>query len=220
MTKQRRDPATDAALNGPDVPMEEKKEELAGNASRDDKVGYIQEEDVDNLGELTPTEIYEGEIEAGVNPDLPDDPEKHALMTEREMRAGETDDVQEAIEEGYTYVPPTDPPTTPNETREPQTSEVAGGFGGSSLDEPYNAHQHSTFLPDDDEMSARVRDAIRADSSTTHYADRVIIVSRGSVVALQGVVTDLLDAENLVAVASYAEGVEEVLDKLQVETQR
>jgi|GEM_PF-4157885 len=116
MTKQRRDPATDAALNGPDVPMEEKKEELAGNASRDDKVGYIQEEDVDNLGELTPTEIYEGEIEAGVNPDLPDDPEKHALMTEREMRAGETDDVQEAIEEGYTYVPPTDPPTTPNES--------------------------------------------------------------------------------------------------------
>lgn len=214
MTQQSRDPATNAALNGPDVPLEEKQRELEGNASRDDKVGYILEEDVDDLGDLTQTEIYEGEIEAGVNPDLPTDPDRLDLLTERELRAGETDDVQEAIQEGLTYVPPTDPPTRPVTTQALQDTEVASGFGVTSLDEPYDADHHSDFITDDDEMSARVRDAIRADSSTTSYANRIRIVTRGGVVALQGVVDDLTDAENLLAVASYAEGVEEVLDRL------
>jgi osmotically-inducible protein OsmY len=65
-------------------------------------------------------------------------------------------------------------------------------------------------------MSARVREALRADSSTTQYADRIAINMRRGVVTLRGVVDDLMDSDNLLAVAEFVEGVEEVVDELEV----
>jgi osmotically-inducible protein OsmY len=89
-------------------------------------------------------------------------------------------------------------------------------LGVSSLDEPYDDDHHETFLPEDDEMSARVREALRADSSTTQFADRIAINTRRGVVTLRGVVDDLMDSDNLLAVAEFVEGVEEVVDELKV----
>jgi hypothetical protein len=166
---------------------------------------------VDGLGTLSATDIYEGELEAGVNDDLPDDPDSLELLTEQELRDGETDDAYEAAEEGLTYVPPIDPPTVPGGV---EGAEVASGFGVSALDEPYDADHHSSALYDDDELAARVREALRADSTTTLYADQVQISERDGRVVLRGTVDDLLDADNLVAVASYATGVAEVIDEL------
>lgn len=187
--------------------------ELEGR--RDDNSGEaaFPADRVDDLGEITPTDIYAGELEAGVNDDLPDDPDSLELLTELELRGGETDDPQEASDEGLTYVPPMDPPTVPGGR---DGAEIASGFGVSSLDEPYDEDHHSDFLPTDDEVAARVREALRADSSTTTYADSVEILSSGGRIVLRGVVDDLIDAENLAAVAGAAADIAEVDEQLTV----
>src|SRR5262245_26276473 len=213
MTERNRKPAADTPLNPPDPPLEQQVRQLAGDRPPADQGTPIERADVDDLGEITPTAVYEGELEAGVDDDLPDDPENLELLTELELRAEETDDPMEAVEEGYSYVPPIDPPTTPGGL---ENAEVASGLGVSALDEPYDDGHHSSFLPSDDEVSARVREALRADSSTTAYADRVAIETRRGTVTLRGVVDDLVDSDNLLAVAEYVEGVDEVVDQLRV----
>ena len=213
MTKHNRDRSTGTPLNPPDPPLEDKLRQLAGDRAPEDQGAPIDADDTDDLGVLTSTGIYEGELEAGVDDDLPDDPEKLELLTELELRAEETDDPMEAVEEGYSYVPPIDPPTTPGGL---DNAEVASGLGVSALDEPFDDGHHSSFLPSDDEVSARVREALRADSSTTAYADRVAIEARRGTAILRGVVDDLVDSDNLLAVAEYVEGVDEVVDELRV----
>jgi BON domain-containing protein len=214
MTESSRDPATNTPLNPPDVPVEQKQRELEGDRPRDQQAAYIDQSDTDSLGEITSTDVYEGELAAGVNDDLPNDPEDLEMLTELELRAEETDDPMKAVEEGFAYVPPIDPPIVPGEGL--QNAEIASGLGVSALDEPYDADHHGSFLSADDEMSARVREALRTDSSTTQYADRLGITTRDGVVILRGVVDDLLDSDNLQAVAGYVEGVTEVVDELRV----
>jgi hypothetical protein len=252
-------------LNPPDVPVEDKRRELAGTRPPDAQAAYIDQSDVESHAAASSTAIYEGALPAGdeelllseaalaesealeslaaIGPDglvegerqrllagideaeqlagseeflpvvsyiTPGDME---LLNELELRAEETDDVMEAVAEGYTYVPPIDPPIVPGGWA---NAEIASGLGVSALDEPYDEAHHSSFLPSDDEVSARVREALRADSSTTAYADRIAIATRGGVVTLRGVVDDLIDNDNLLAVAAYVEGVQEVVDALRV----
>jgi hypothetical protein len=215
MTERSREPQTNTPLNPPDVPIDDKQRELEGSRSRDDQgATAIDKSSVDHLGTLTPTGVYEGELAAGVDDDLPGDAENLELMTELELRDGETNDAMEAVEEGFTYIPPIDPPTVPGGGY--TGAEVASGLGSSALDEPYDEDHHNNFLGAEDELSARVREAIRADSSTTQYADRIAIATEGGVVMLRGIVDDLLDSDNLLAAAEYVEGVVEVVDKLRV----
>lgn len=214
MTEQSRDPQTDLPLNPPDVPWEQKQRQLEGDRPREEQAAFIDVSDTDDLGQLTSMGKYEGELEAGVDDDLPGDEENLELLTERELRAEETDDPMEAVEEGFTYVPPIDPPLIPGGGYE--NAQIASGLGVSALEEPYNEDHHTSFLVDDDEMSARVREALRADSSTTQYADQITIETRSGVVVLRGVVDDLEDSDNLLAVAEYVEGVIEVIDQLRV----
>ena len=213
MTQRRRDRSTDTSLNPPDPPLKDQLRQLAGDRAPEDQGAPIDADDADDLGALTPTGVYEGELEAGVDADLADDHENLELLTELELRAEETDDPMEAVEEGYTYVPPIDPATTPGGA---QNAEVASGLGVSALDDPYDQDHHSSFLSDDDEVSARVREALRADSATTQYADQITIETSGGVVTLRGIVDDLVDSDNLLAVAEYVEGVDEVVDELRV----
>lgn len=182
-----------------------------------DQVAYRRSDEVDRLGELTNTEIDQGELEAGVNDDLPQEPdaENLELLTELEMRAGETNDPTVATEEGMTYVPPTDPPVIPDHD-DPQGAQVAAGFGATALAEPFDADHHSQAVSDDDEMATRVREALRADATTSTFAEAVAIGTRGSTVALRGVVDDILDTDNAIAVVKRVTGVDEVLDELEV----
>jgi BON domain-containing protein len=214
MTERSRDPSTNTPLNPPDPPLEEKVRQLAGDRDPEDQGTLIDADDTDDLGAFTSTAKYEGELEAGVDDDLPNDTENLELLTELELRAEETDDPMEAVEEGFTYVPPIDPPTVPGGGL--QNAEIASGLGVSALEEPYDEDHHDSFLNADDEVSSRVREALRADSSTTQYAERIAIETRSGVVTLRGVVDDMVDSDNLLAVAEYVEGVDEVVDELRV----
>lgn len=219
MTEPSSDPSTNLPLNAPDVPEEDKLRQLEGRRDPDLQAAYLDASEIDGLGVLSATEIHdEAELEGGVNDDLPDDNESLEMLTELELRDGETDDPLEAIQEGLTYVPPIDPPTVPTATGMDGDAMFANGFGVSALDEPYDQDHHTTFMPDDDEMSTRVREAIRADSSTSMYAETVRIETRGGVVTLAGMVDDLDDSDNLIAVAEYVQGVDEVVDKLRVKS--
>lgn len=211
-TRGRRDTTP---LNGPDPEDEEKLRQLAGDRPADDQgTGVFSAESVGDLGQITDSDQYLGELEAGVHDDLPGDPESLELLTELELRDDETDDAFTASDEGMTYVPPIDPPTVPGGSLE--GAEVASGFGVSALDEPYDPDSAGEFLPADDQIEALVREAIRADSATSQYADTVAISARGGVVTLAGEVADLDDGDNLAAVAAYVAGVAEVVDRLRV----
>jgi hypothetical protein len=208
-----RDPSTNTPLNGPTPPLEEQLREMAGYRPQEDQGTLIDADDAGDLGALTRTDVDEGEQIAD-DEDRPEDTEDIEMLTELELRAEETDDPMEAVEEGFTYIPPIDPPTVPGGGL--QNAEVASGLGESALDEPYDEDHHDSFINSDDEVVARVREALRADSSTTQYAGRVAIEARGGIVTVRGVVDDLVDSDNIIAVAEYVEGVEEVVDELRV----
>ena len=178
-----------------------------------DQVPYRRQDEVDRAGGVTDTEVYQGELEAeGALADA----ESVEDLTSLELRSDETDDPNVAAEEGLPYVPPIDPPVIPSDDS-PEGLEVAAGFSTSALDEPYDADHHSETLSDDDEMATRVREALRADSATSRYADDIVIGTRGGTVVLRGRVEDLVDTDEVVAVAERVTGVREVIEELEVE---
>lgn len=217
MTEQNRQRRDTVPLNGPDPEDEQEQlNQLMGNRDADEQgTGVFAVEHVDGLAEFTDSHEYLGEVEATVSDGETDDLESLDLLTELELRDGETDDAYIASDEGMTYVPPIDPPTVPSDSLE--GSEIASGFGVSALDEPYDIDHHSSFELGDDEMAARVHEALRADSATTQYADHIAVRVVDGVVTLRGRVADLDDSDNLAAVASYVEGVVEVVDELRVQ---
>ncbi len=209
----RPDPGSDPALNAPDVPWEDKAAELEGDEGRDNQTVFVGEGQIDAVGGLRERDVptYEGELEAeGAGADV----EHLESLTDTELRDGETDDPNVAAEEGLTYVPPSDPPVYPGPDAE--GADVAAGFGSTSMDEPFDADHPDELLYAEDEMTARVRDALRADASTSALADRVRIDTEGGVVTLRGLVDDVEDTDNLAAVAEEVEGVTEVRDELRV----
>lgn len=241
MTHSDHRPSATTPLNPPDVPIEQKLLELEGQRPPEEQTAYVEPSEVDTIAEPTTTAIDEGELPGGDEDEEADEVawrqlvaqidegrvapgddelfrevERLDLLTELELRAEETDDPIEAVEEGFAYVPPIDPPITPGRAGSHANAEIANGLALSSLDEPYDAGHHGSFLLDDDEVSARVREALRADSSTSAYADRVQIETRGGIVTLRGVVDDLIDNDNLLAVAAYVRGVTSVIDHLRV----
>jgi hypothetical protein len=133
-----------------------------------------------------------------------------------ELREGETDDPIAATEEGLTYVPPVDPPTIPSE--DPQGLDVAAGTGISGSDEPFDISHHGEGVPDDLEMTARIREALRADAATSAYADQLRVVTIGSRAIIQGVVDDVDDADTIVEVVDRVEGIREVTDETTLRT--
>jgi BON domain len=163
---------------------------------------------VEELDESSLSPIYDGDREPGSNGALVNEPESLELLMEHELRSDETDDAEVAAQEGLPYVPPFDEPNTLDSQ---EGSELDNSFAGSAVDDLYATS--GAPAPESD-IALRVREALRADSTTSAYADQVQISERGGRVVLRGTVDDLLDADNLVAVASYATGVAEVVDEL------
>jgi hypothetical protein len=216
---RERDPneTRETPINPPDVELEDLGRELTGDQAAGDQEAYRREGEIDTLGAMTDTEVYEGELEAGVHDDLPTEPKEENLetLTALETRAGETDDPAVAAEEGMTYVPPTDPPVVPDPD-DPQGVQVAAGFGGSAMDEEYDTDHRSGLLDAESDATARIREALRADARTSEYADSLVIGTRGATVALRGVVDDMEDSDNVVEVVNHVAGVAEVVDELEV----
>jgi hypothetical protein len=175
---------------------------------------------LDQLEGMTDTDVLRGDLEARPPNEIqPDTPlgESFEMLESLELRTGETDDPVVAAEEGLAWVAPSDPPVVPGEADD-WGPRIAAGFGMTARDEPFDADHHASALPDEDEVAARVREAILADSGTSRYADRIGIDVDGTRVVLVGRVEDIDDEDLLVAVASTATGVGEVMSRLDVET--
>jgi hypothetical protein len=191
--------------------------ERLGKRPRSVQAPWIDEEHTEDLSSQnqTPTDQYEGNLEAGlVDADAPGSAESLELLNERELRADETNDAYIAAEEGLAYVPPIDPPIVPSNDYE--AARVASGLSASALGEAYNEENPARYMADSDAMRARVREALRADSSTTAYVEQVQVDVEGDTVMLSGEVEDLVDSDNLSAVAQYVEGIDEVINNVRV----
>ena len=182
---------------------------MAGTNS--DGTAYFDAEDVEELAGITMTDVYQGDTD--VNQERAEgDAERFDLLVEQELRAGETDDVMEAVEEGLTYVPPIDPPITFNHG-DPESIEVASGLDLTSRDQTLTESGLDTEHMAEDDMRALVRRFLRDDSATSHLADRLDIVVINSTVIIRGEVDDIDDTDNIVAVVSDIPGVMEVRDQ-------
>jgi len=121
-----------------------------------------------------------------------------------------------AAEEGLAWVPPIDPPVVADAS-DPEGVRIAAGFGVDANADPFDADHHSEIVPLTDEFGERIREALLADSSTSRYADTLVIGTRGGRVVVRGVVDDIDDTDNVAAVISNVTGVSEVVDELEVE---
>jgi osmotically-inducible protein OsmY len=194
-------------LNPDDVPAEEMGRQMTGDQAEGDQVAYLREGELDTDDDVTDTEMYEGEADSGAEGAL-------ESLTELDMRAGETSDPEVAAEEGMTWVPPVDPPVIPADNAE--GLEMAAGFGTTGFDGQIDEDHRAEDLTDEDEVSARVREALRADAATSRYADQLAIANASGVVAIRGLVDDIDDTDNVLEVAARVSGVRDVLDELDV----
>ncbi len=185
-------------------------EQLAGTHA--DATAYIDDEDIEQLQDITMTDVYQGETD--VNQERSEASESLGMLESLELREGETDDVMVAVEEGLTYVPPIDPPIQIDQD-DPESIQVAAGFG-LTADEPEIEGSFDSARTTEDDMVARVRRALLNDSTTSHLADRLQIVTVHGTVTLRGMVDDLDDTDNIVAVVSDIPGVEAVRDETTV----
>jgi hypothetical protein len=201
-------------LNPPNAPIDEKQRELEGRRAPEQKSGTMDPADIDKLEGATPTDQYEGEEARITTASVDTDLENLDLLAERENRDGETEDAFKAAEEGMTYIPPVDPPTVPSDDYE--AARVASGLSATVFGEPYDADHHRQTVPGSDELAERIYEALLADSSTTQYADQVTVEVKGDTAVLRGRVPDLVDSNNLAAVASYVSGIAEVVDEIEV----
>jgi len=222
MTRSRQTPETDQ-LDPADPEIADLLLELGGEPPAGDTRAAFSIDDVAEVPEsgddpLTGRERELGYLEAGVDPTggvVPRDTVSVESLVEGELTEDETFDPIIAAEEGVPWVPPVDPVVVPDET-DPEGVAVAAGTGTSATDEPYDADHHSSFLPADDEVTARVREALRADAMTTAYADDLAIDTEGEVVTVHGTVEDIEDLDAVLAVAAAVDGITEVVDEMEV----
>lgn len=174
------------------------------------------QDEIDELGEITPTRIYQGELESRVaDSDQPDETGAQNLesLVEDEYREGETDDPGEAAEEGLTWIPPTDPPIIVDERG---NAEIAAGFSTSADDEPFDADHHGEALQAVDEVEARVLEALEANAATSGLVEGLELDVEGGRVVIAGLVDDIEDEDAIVAVAESVPGIREIASRLEV----
>jgi hypothetical protein len=184
--------------------------ELAGDRPLDDQAAYLPSDTIEDPEPLTDTERYEGEAEIGTS-----SLGGLELLEQSDLRPDETDDPNVAAEEGLAYVPPIDPPVVADED-DPEGVAVAAGFGGSALDEPYDDDHSDGDLGPETDLAARIHDALRADASTSRWADQIVVGTRGGTVVLRGQVDDVDDSDDVVAVVERVDGVIDVVDEIEV----
>jgi hypothetical protein len=198
-------------------PLEDELRAIEGEEPVEDQDAVVEPDEIEDEDEPTMTELDRGENDRANIRRLPSDDDLASLevLASGELRSGETYDPDVAAEEGLAWVPPSDPPVI----ADPEADDgivVASGIGTSALDEPYDDDHRSEDLTAEGDMNARIREAIRADSATSAYADRILIAVLGSTVILRGLVDDLADGDELVVVVERVKGVDEVRDETDV----
>jgi len=186
---------------------------IAQMTDPEDQVFYRREAEVgESPSDFNDTAQYEGE--APTDPSLTDTVRIEDLA-DLELREGETSNPDEAAEQGLTWVPPIDPPVVPD-LEDPQGAKVAAGFGTTSDDQPYDDNNRSDLLSAEDDMTARIREALIADAATSAYAENLVIGTRDGTIVVRGLVDDIDDTDNIVDVISRVPGVDEVIEELEV----
>ncbi|HEX5015868.1 MAG TPA: BON domain-containing protein [Candidatus Limnocylindrales bacterium] len=165
---------------GADLPPEDV-QRLLGEELPIDQDAVVEPDEIEGDREVT---LSEQEWGVPVNPDL---------------RSGETDDPLVAIEEGQTYIPPTDPPFAPD----PDDPD--------GIDSPARED-----IEAESDINSRIRDELRADASTSALADRLEIAVVGSIAVIRGQVDGIEDSDAIVEVASRVPGINEVRDETEV----
>jgi hypothetical protein len=192
-------------------------EELMGATDVDREQAVFPAEGIDTLERSNDTRTYEGEPEP--YPSSGDEStasvaDKLELLETTLLRGDETDDPNEAAEEGLTWVPPIDPPVHLDSDGE---SDMTSGLAGMSLDQPDgDADDDGSSTWGDDDTTARIRDALAADALASAFVDDLRIESDGTRVRILGEVDDLDDEEQVVAIASAVPGVEDILNGIRV----
>lgn len=142
-------------------------------------------------------------------------PDAEAYDTQR--TDGHTYNVRQAIDQGLTYTPPTDPATLPSET-DPQGAEIAAGFA-PSMEDTNPAEENLPSHVDNNDLDLRddIYLALRNNSETAHLTNVKVQVDNG-IVNLLGTVTTQDDIAIVDDVVNELEGVIGIKNDLQVET--
>ena len=72
-------------------------------------------------------------------------------------------------------------------------------------------------MPEENDIENRVREALRADATTSRYAERLFIGNRDGQVVVRGTVEEPDDTGSVAAVISNVDGVTDVVQELDVE---
>jgi hypothetical protein len=169
-----------------DLPLDDVLE-VQGDAPPAEQDAVITPDEMEHARSATRTEFDRGD--GSVGPASNDVTSLDGLALD-DLREGETDDPDVAAEEGLAYVPPTAPPLA--------------------------------FDDDDDELAtesdltAQIRDALRADAATSELADRLVIGTRGSTAVIRGVVDGIEDTDAIMEVVERVDGVTNVVDQTDV----
>jgi len=216
---EQRDLPNDAPNIGA-TSLEDDVRQLLGVEPRADQDAVVDEDDVED-----PDEPTLSEQEWGTTP-MPDrellreaagdDNDVLSLegLTDAELRSGETTDPLVAIEEGEVWIAPSDPPVVPSD--DPEGIAIAAGAGVSAEDDPYDDSHRSGDLDAEGSLNSRVREALRADASTSALADRLEIAIVGSTAIIRGPVDGIEDTDAIIEVASRVAGVADVRDETEI----
>jgi hypothetical protein len=199
----------DDSPNVGSMPFIETLQALEGSPMPEDQDAVLDPDEIEAARQPTMTELDRLEGDGGADDA---DRDSGAALNADELRDGETDDPDVAAEEGLAWVPPIDPPVV-SSPWEPDPV-VAAGTGTSALD----GEDGSVGALDEDEsdVTARIREALRADSATSRLADSLVIAVVGSTAYVRGVVDDLDDGDTIVEVALRVQGIDDVVDETEV----
>jgi hypothetical protein len=94
--------------NSGSMPLVDQLQALQGEEMPADQDAVVDADEIESEDELTDTELYLGDLEAGAPPDRTGaggDIQSLEGLADRDLRAGETDNPYVASDEGLTYIP-------------------------------------------------------------------------------------------------------------------
>lgn len=131
-----------------------------------------------------------------------------------ELSQGQTNVPSEAIEDGLSYSPPSDPAVMPSE--EPDSAEVGTGFAPSMEESGPDVDELPPHVDNNDlELEEDVYVALRNNSETAHL-DNIDVRVADAVVYLRGSVPEQDDLGQGYAIVSELEGVREVVSRVEI----
>ncbi len=201
-------------LDPDDIATLEEIQALQGEELPIDQDAVLQPDEFERRREPTQTELDRGATAPDLELAHGDAAMLDGLALE-DLREGETDDPTVATEEGLSYVPPIDPPVR-TDAEEPGGFEVAAGMAVSAQSDPYDRDHRGAELSSEGDLTARIRDALEADSATSGLADRLIIGTRGSTAVVRGTVDGIEDTDTIAAVIKRVAGIDEVIDETDI----